>query len=133
MVPALDYLNICNLSYFLEHFAKRLVGDCKKDFKFKNIYEIDHGNTFTIGEDFDITSYQFNPGFIDSSLVIETDGITILDANDTKTFGLSLHQILSNHKNIDFVLRSHSSASPLPHCINGSNPKIFTIENGICE
>ncbi len=108
---------------FPRHFAKRLVGDCKKDFKFKNIYEIDHGNTFTIGEDFDITSYQFNPGFIDSSLVIETDGITILDANDTKTFGLSLNQILSNHKNIDFVLRSHSSASPLPHCINGSNPE----------
>lgn len=108
---------------FPKHFAKRLVGDCKRDFKFKNIYEIDHGKTLNIGENFDITSYQFNPGFIDSSLVIKTDGITILDANDTKTFGLSLRQILSNHKNIDFVLRSHSSASPLPHCINGSNPE----------
>ena len=102
---------------------KRLVGDCKKDFKFNNIYEIDHGKTLNLGENFDITSYQFNPGFIDYSLVIQTDGITILDANDTKTFGLSLRQILSNHKNIDFVLRSHSSASPLPHCIRGSNPE----------
>lgn len=108
---------------FPKHFAKRLVGDCRKDFKFKNIYEIDHGRTLHLSEDFKITSYQFNPGFIDSSLVIEADGMTILDANDTKTFGLSLKQILSNHRKIDFVLRSHSSASPLPHCIKGSKPE----------
>ena len=44
-----------------------------------------------------MASYQFNPFIIDSSLVIETDGITLLDSNDSKTFGLSLKQITDNH------------------------------------
>jgi UDP-MurNAc hydroxylase len=44
-------------------------------------------------------------------LVIEANGKTILNANDCKTMGLPLQQILQRHPKIDFVLRSHSSAN----------------------
>ncbi len=108
---------------FPKHFNKRMVGDCIKSFNFKKITEIDHGKTLNIGEDFNITSYQFNPIVIDSSIVIETNSVCLLNSNDAKVFGLSLNQILSNHKKFDFVFRSHSSASPVPHCIRGLDPK----------
>ncbi len=108
---------------FPKHFNKRMVGDCIKDFNFKKIIEIDHGKNHRIGKDFNITSYQFNPLAIDSSIVIETDDVCLFNANDAKVFGLSLNQIISNHKQFDFVFRSHSSASPIPHCIRGADPK----------
>ena len=108
---------------FPKHFNKRMLSDCKKGFNFKNIIEIDHGNVYTIGKDFKITSYQFNPICIDSSIVIEAQNVSLLNSNDAKVFGLSLRQIIANHKNFDFVFRSHSSASARPHCIRGSDPE----------
>ena len=65
----------------------------------------------TLGPGFKITSYQF--GFIptDSALVIEGDGTTLLNANDTKLMGRPLAQVLDRHPDIDFVFRSHSSAN----------------------
>ena len=107
---------------FPKHFSKRLVGDCAADFNFKNITELDHGKTYNISKDFNITSYQFNPIAIDSSIVIEANDVCLLNSNDAKVFGLSLKQILSNHKHFDFVFRSHSSAGPIPHCIRGADP-----------
>ena len=107
---------------FPKHFNKRMLGDCIKDFKFKKITEIDHGKTYNIGKDFNITSYQFNPIVIDSSLVIEANNVCLLNSNDAKVFGLSLKQIVSNHKQFDFVFRSHSSAAPIPHCVRGADP-----------
>ena len=107
---------------FPKHFNKRMLGDCIRDFNFKKITEIDHAKTYNIGDDFNITSYQFNPVIIDSSIVIEANNICLLNSNDAKVFGLSLKQILSNHKQFDFVFRSHSSAGPIPHCIKGADP-----------
>ena len=34
---------------------------------------------------------------------------------------MSLRQIINNHPRIDFAFRSHSSATPIPHCIRGIN------------
>ena len=107
---------------FPKHFNHRLIKDCKKDFKFTNIMELNHGKKYKIGNDFIITSYQFNPIIIDSSIVIEADNTTLLNSNDSKVFGLSLNHIKSNHRDIDFVFRSHSSASPIPQCIKGQDP-----------
>jgi len=107
-----------------KHFNKRMLGDCCKSFKFKNVIEINHGEKYNLGKSFYITSYQFNPFCIDSSLVVEADNTTLLNANDSKVFGLSLKQIISNHKKFDFIFRSHSTASPLPHCIRGEKPEI---------
>lgn len=69
-------------------------------------------------------SYQFNPVIIDSSLVIESNDITLLNSNDSRTFGLSLKQIINNHPPIDFAFRSHSSATPIRHCIRDLNVEL---------
>jgi len=74
------------------------------------ITELVHGKPYRIGAGLEITSYQFGH-FPDSVLVIEADGKTILNANDCKTMGLPLQQILQRHPKIDFALRSHSSAN----------------------
>jgi UDP-MurNAc hydroxylase len=75
-----------------------------------NITELVHGRPMQIGPTLRVTSYQFGY-FPDSVLVIEADGKTILNANDCKTMGPPLRQILRKHPKIDFVLRSHSSAN----------------------
>ncbi len=118
--PSLRKFQNCNPKILLpKHFTKRMKGDLLKDFNFSNIKELDHGKKYKLEDDFQIASYQFNPIFIDSSLVIEADGITLFNSNDCKTFGFSLRQIINNHPRIDFTFRSHSSASAVPHCIRG--------------
>ncbi|HEY4310046.1 MAG TPA: MBL fold metallo-hydrolase [Pirellulales bacterium] len=77
---------------------------------FTNIVELRHGEAVDLAPDFRITSYQFGV-FLDSALVIECEGIKILNANDAKFMGGPLKQIVDRHKNFDFVLRSHSSAN----------------------
>ena len=77
---------------------------------FKNVYEIKHGETYKIDDEFEITSYQFGV-FLDSAPLIECDGITLLNLNDSKHMGPTLKQIKRRHKDIDFVFRSHSSAN----------------------
>ena len=77
---------------------------------YTNIIELKHGERFQIDEHFSITSYQFWM-FLDSALLIECDGIKLLNLNDSKHMGLTLKQIVRKHKPIDFVFRSHSSAN----------------------
>jgi UDP-MurNAc hydroxylase len=77
---------------------------------FTNVRELRHGETAQLARGFRITSYQFFP-FMDSALVVEADGVVLLDANDAKFMGPPLAQILDRHPRIDFVLRSHSSAN----------------------
>ena len=120
--PSLRKFQNCNPKILLpKHFNKRMKGDLLKDFSFSNIKELDHGKKYKLRDNFQLASYQFNPIIIDSALVVEADGITLLDCNDSKTFGFSLKQIINNHPKIDFTFRSHSSAQPLPHCIRGIN------------
>ena len=77
---------------------------------YTNIIELKHGERFQIAEHFYITSYQFWM-FLDSALLIECDGVKLLNLNDSKHMGLTLKQIVRKHKPIDFVFRSHSSAN----------------------
>ncbi len=82
-----------------------------KSMGFANVVEIPHGDSLNINEDFTITSYQFSP-WGDSALVIEAEGISLLNANDAKFMGAPLTQILKRHKKqFDFAFRSHSSAN----------------------
>ena len=104
-----------------KHFNKRMKEDIIRDFKFSKIKELNHGQRYKLIDDFQVFSYQFNPFIIDSSILIEANGVTLLNCNDSKTFGLSLRQIISNHPKIDFAFRSHSSATPIPQCIRGTN------------
>jgi UDP-MurNAc hydroxylase len=77
---------------------------------FRNVTEIDHGCSLELAPGFSITSYQFNL-FMDSALVMEADGLRLLNANDAKLMGEPLGQIMRRHQRFDFVFRSHSSAN----------------------
>lgn len=83
---------------------------------FHDIVEIPHGGRVRLGEDFELRSYQFGVG-VDSAAVISGGGYTLFNCNDCKFFGLPLRQILHDFPKIDFLFRSHSSASPVPLCI----------------
>ena len=83
---------------------------------FKNIVEVEHGSCVRLGPDFSLHSYQFGLA-VDSAPVITGGGYTLFNCNDCKFFGLPLRQIMRNHPKIDFIFRSHSSASPVPYCI----------------
>jgi UDP-MurNAc hydroxylase len=89
---------------------------------FSKITEITHGGSIRLNSDFKLHSFQFDTS-VDSSVVLEGGGITLLDANDCKYFGLPLQALLRRFPSIDFVFRSHSSASPLPYCIDGYQTK----------
>ena len=85
----------------------------KRDLKglgFKNVFEIQHGSSYRIDDDFYLSSYHFFP-FLDSAAAVEVDGVTLLNLNDCKHMGATLKQIVRRHSSIDFVFRSHSSAN----------------------
>lgn len=77
---------------------------------YNNIIELKHGARLQLDAGFTITSYQFWM-FLDSALLIECDGVKLLNLNDSKHMGLTLKQITRKHQPIDFVFRSHSSAN----------------------
>jgi UDP-MurNAc hydroxylase len=77
---------------------------------FCNVRELAHGESVALAPDLRLTSYQFSP-FLDSAVVIEGSGVTLLNANDAKFMGGPLQQILTRHPRLDFVFRSHSSAN----------------------
>jgi len=83
---------------------------------FHNVTEISHGAALRLGDDFTLRSYQFGLG-VDSAVVLQGAGVTLLNCNDCKFFGLPLRQITRRFPRIDFVLRSNSSASAIPYCI----------------
>lgn len=78
---------------------------------FGDLEALPHGATVEIG-DIKVTLYQFGLFLNDSVVVVECDGVTILDANDAKMAGRSLEYVVRRHGPIDFALRSHSSANP---------------------
>lgn len=77
---------------------------------FRNVTELRHGESFQLSDGFRITSYQFGI-FLDSAVLIEADGVKLLNLNDSKHMGPTLKQIVDRHHPIDFVFRSHSSAN----------------------
>ncbi len=84
---------------------------------FRNVREVAHGAPLRLGEDFVLRSYQFNFLSVDSALLVSAGGRTLLNCNDCKHFGWPLKQITNAAGKMDFVLRSHSSATPIPYCI----------------
>ena len=100
----------------------RMVRDLRSC-KINNIVEIDHGGKFELWEDCYLHSFQFGL-FAADSLAAVTDGeTTLLNANDSKTFGLPLKQITNRFPKIDFCFRSHSSATPIPYTIKDYKEK----------
>ncbi len=95
--------------------TRRMVKDLQS-LGFRNIIEIPHGGKIKLGEHLFLHSFQFGIT-VDSAVVITNGEITLLNANDCKLFGLPLQHIQKQFPHIDFVLRSFSSASAIPYCI----------------
>lgn len=85
--------------------------------KFENIVEIPHGGSHEIWDGCRLHSFQFGVFAADSVAVVSDGTTTLLNANDSKTFGFPLSQITNRFPNIDFCFRSHSSATPIPYTI----------------
>ena len=85
--------------------------------RFTNVREVPHGGSVCLGPHFTLHSFQFDPIASDSIAVIQDAETTLMNANDCKSFGLSLRQITRRFPEIDFVFRSHSNASFFPYCI----------------
>ena len=86
---------------------------------FLNVTEVAHGGVMNLGADFRLYSYQFNLLGADSAIILQAGNTTLFDCNDCKFFGAPLRQITKRFPRIDFVLRSHSNASPIPYCVEG--------------
>ncbi len=84
---------------------------------FEDVTEIPHGTSVRLASDFSLHSYQFGLG-VDSAAVLRGGNATLFNCNDAKFFGLPLRQIMRDHPRIDFILRSHSSAGPIPYCVD---------------
>jgi UDP-MurNAc hydroxylase len=95
--------------------TRRMVEDLRI-LGFRNVIEVAHGDRVALGPDFRLYSYQFGLG-VDSAAVISGGGVTLFNCNDAKFFGLPLRQITRAHRGIDFIFRSHSSAGPIPYCV----------------
>jgi UDP-MurNAc hydroxylase len=83
---------------------------------FHDVVELPHGASLELAPGFTLHSYQFGLG-VDSAAVIIGGGTTLFNCNDAKFFGLPLRQVTRRHPRIDFMFRSHSSAGPVPFCV----------------
>jgi len=81
-----------------------------KTIGFRDVRRLPHGRTVELGA-LRITLYQFGRYVNDSAIVIEGDGVTLLNANDAKIAGWPLRHLVARHGPIDFAFRSHSSAN----------------------
>lgn len=78
---------------------------------FHDVTRLPHGEAYMVG-DIRLTLYQFGLYLNDAAIVIEAEGVTLLNVNDAKIAGWSLRHLLRRHPRIDFAFRSHSSANP---------------------
>ncbi|MGO9988388.1 MAG: MBL fold metallo-hydrolase [Steroidobacteraceae bacterium] len=114
--PSLKQLFDRNTTIIVPKVPTRRMVDDLQWLGFHHIVEVPHGAKLKLGEDFELRSYQFGLG-VDSGAVICGGGYTLFNCNDAKFFGLPLRQVLRDYPKIDFIFRSHSSASPVPLCI----------------
>ena len=96
--------------------STRMVRDLR-NMGFTDVREIPHGESACLAPGFTLHSFQFGPTLSDSIVVLNDEDTTLLNANDCKSFGLSLQQITKKFRSIDFVFRSHSNANFFPYCI----------------
>jgi UDP-MurNAc hydroxylase len=98
-----------------------------KSIGFTNIIEARHGSAYTLAGG--ITLYSYQHGFDDSALVLEAEGRTILNLNDSHVTGLALRQVLKRHPRIDFLFRSHAPAQGYPICYEAEDPAELRFHN----
>lgn len=89
-------------------------------FGFSRVIELPHAKTVALDNGLRLTSYHFGL-VLDSCLVIDDGRTTLMDMNDCKLTRGPLRQVLGRHPKIDFLFRSHSSASSYPFCVSAED------------
>jgi UDP-MurNAc hydroxylase len=89
-------------------------------FGFSRVIELPHAKTIELDNGLRLTSYHFGM-VLDSCLVIDDGRTTLMDMNDCKLTRGPLRQVLTRHPKIDFLFRSHSSASSYPFCVTAED------------
>ena len=117
--PSLKLFSKDTKFYVPKFLGDRMVHDLKS-LKFRNVQELDHGETVDVGEGLKLTSFQFGPVCPDSAAVVTDGDTTLCNFNDAKFFGPSLKQVTSRFPKVDFCFRSHSEVPrQLPYCVKG--------------
>ena len=80
---------------------------------FERIIELEHGKTIRLADGFELTSYQITFQD-DSAVVIQADGVTLIDLNDSKPLPSTWKTFRAKYPKMDFMLRSHSPAWSYP-------------------
>ena len=63
-----------------------------------------------------MTSYRYKLIVINSCFVVDVGQYTLVKVSDCKIFGLTMHNLLSSHPQIDFVFKSYIYANNLNYC-----------------
>lgn len=81
---------------------------------FNDVTELDHGSVMELAGGTRLASYQYGPD--DSALVVERDGLVLVDLNDCKINGASVKPLMRKFGNPTFLFKSHSFAQAYPNC-----------------
>lgn len=100
-------------------FSPRIINDLR-ELKCE-LVELTHAKSYSLAPNFKVISFQVNPLFIDSALVIKCGSTSVLNLNDCKPVGLSANHLRALCRRPTFLLRSYASASPIPLCIKHVN------------
>ncbi len=90
-------------------------------FKFREIIELPHGKAVELKDGMRVTSYQYGL-FMDTTLAVEDRDTCLVNMNDCKLRGRALKQLIDRTPRVDFLFRSHSSASAYPNCVTPEDP-----------
>jgi UDP-MurNAc hydroxylase len=104
------------------HFPR--MRDDARSFRFAGVVEMPHAKPLRLPGGLELTSYQYGL-MMDSALVISDGRTTLVDMNDCKLSGRPLRQVIARHPRVDFVFRSHSSASAYPWCVETDDPSVL--------
>ena len=126
-LPSLRKLVTPDTVFIIPKSISRRMRNDLREFK-NDVIEADHKKKLRITKEIEIISYQVNPFFLDSTLIIKSPYYTILNLNDSKPLGLTARDIKKLSGEPTFMLRSYASASPIPLCVINNNNE-FGFEN----
>jgi UDP-MurNAc hydroxylase len=107
--------------FLVPRFPFSIMADTLRGLGFTKVTELEHGETFALGEDFRITSYQIAYQD-DSCCFIEGDGVVVANMNDCKPLPRTWKRFLATYPKVDFMFRSHSPAWSYPSCYTFDDP-----------
>ena len=126
-LPSLRKLVTPDTVFIIPKSISRRMRNDLREFK-NDVIEASHKKKLRITKEIEIISYQVNPFFLDSTLIIKSPYYTILNLNDSKPLGLTARDIKKLSGEPTFMLRSYASASPIPLCVINNNNE-FGLEN----